>query len=62
MIDSKVMAKFVENSLENLGFVGFKFTGHHLTGRRDKGITTWFDNRKPITEEQAHRLIRTRFT
>lgn len=63
MITSKFMAAFVENSLNNLGYVGFKFPGHHITGHRNAcGGTRWTDNQRLITEEEAHRLIQKRFT
>jgi len=57
----KLMEKFIENSLENLGYVGVNFKDHHVTGRRRDGVTSWYDNARPITSEQAHDLIDRRF-
>ena len=57
----KLMANFIDNSLNNLGYIGLNFKGHHIVGRRDNGTTSWTDNGEPITAAQAQELIDGRF-
>ena len=58
----KMIYKFLQNSLNNLGYFGLVHKGNQLVCRRDKdGNDTWTNNGVEITPAAANVIIERRF-
>ena len=57
----KMIYKFLQNSLNNLGYFGLNHNGNHLVCRRKDGVDTWTNNGHVITPAAANVIIEGRF-